>query len=57
MDKSLDGRYTEDSVYKYACSSGYVLGFRGITDIIYFKTREDAIQFVKQNPNKRQLLC
>lgn len=54
--KGLDARYNSDKIYKYAVRSNYVIGFQGREDVLYFKSEQEAKNFVKQKPSMREYL-
>jgi hypothetical protein len=53
---NLDAKYTPDDVYKYAVERKYIIGFQGREDILYFKSKEEANNYVKEKPSMRKYL-
>jgi hypothetical protein len=49
-------KYTPDDVYKYAVESKYIIGFQGREDILYFKSEQEAKDYVKEKPSSREYL-
>lgn len=56
MTENLDARYGSDETYRFAVKSKYIIGFQGREDILYFKTEEDALEYVSQKPETREYL-
>ena len=56
LNEGLDAKYTPDDVYKYAVKSKSIIGFQGREDILYFKSEQEAKQYVKQKPSMREYL-
>jgi len=53
---NLDAKYTPDDVYQFAVESKYIIGFQAREDILYFKTKEEAKNYVKERPSNRTYL-
>jgi ribosomal protein L21E len=53
---NLDAKYTPDDVYQFAVESKYIIGFQGREDILYFKSKEEAKNYVKERPSNRTYL-
>ena len=56
LKENLDVKYQSDDVYKYAVKSKYVIGFQGREDVLYFKSEEEAKNYVNQKPTMREYL-
>ncbi len=56
LSENLDAKYQKDDIYKYAVRSKYIIGSQGREDILYFKTTEEAMNFVNQKPQLREYL-
>lgn len=56
MTENLDARYNSDETYRFAVKSKYIIGFQGREDILYFKTKENALEYVDQEPETREYL-
>lgn len=56
INENLDAKYQSDDIYKYAVNSKYIIGFQGREDILYFKTENDALNYVNQKPSTREYL-
>lgn len=56
IKENLDAKYSQDETYRFAVKSKYVIGFQGREDILYFKSKEEALNYVNQNPTTREYL-
>ena len=56
LNENLYAKYKSNDIYKYAVKSKYVIGFQGREDILYFNTENEALEYVKENPNKREYI-
>jgi hypothetical protein len=54
--KRLDAKYTRNRDYKYAVMNKYVIGFQGREHILYFKSEQEAKDYVKEKPSMREYL-
>lgn len=51
----LDAKYQSNEIYKYAVCSQYIIGFQVREDVLYFKSKEEAIAYVNQKPKSRKI--
>ena len=56
MNENLDAKYSPDEIYKFAVKSKYIIGLQGREDTLYFKTEDEALNYVNQKPNSREYL-
>ena len=53
--QNLDAKYQSNEIYKHAICSQYIIGFQGREDVLYFKSKEEAIAYVNQKPKSRRI--
>jgi hypothetical protein len=56
LNENLDAKYAADETYRFGVKSKYVIGLQGREDILYFKSEEEAMNFVSQKPTTREYL-
>jgi hypothetical protein len=56
LNESLDAKYVSNEEYKYAVKSKYIIGMSSKEDILYFKSEQEAKDYISQKPSSREYI-